>query len=155
MKIFMLFIIFSLQTYSNSKMVFFISQAANSDWRTGDVISLDFAADLNINETIQIEKFNLNGVIQFQAGYKYEDIDSVSFYIPTQNSLFCEGVIKYNLGWVVDPYISVNARTQVLISGQYNSNKFIENARWRDPAETKQELGFSLFFKDKSYNIQP
>ncbi len=68
--------------------------------------------------------------------------------MPTDNEMFGELMVKYPLGFIVDPYFSVNAKTQITESFRVSKNEKLRTAHFRDPITTQQSLGFAFGWKE-------
>ena len=86
-------------------------------------------------------KFDLGIIIENNDKY------SKSIINPTDNELFGEAILKYPLGWTLDPYVSAAFRTQVTESFYLQKDMLSRKAKFWDPVTSMQAFGFSFYSK--------
>mgnify|MGYP006286681247 CR=1 FL=1 len=96
-------------------------------------------------DTFQIE---LNG--RFNLGLLMENGDDVlnGFVRPSRNSAFGEFVIKYPVGWSLNPFISADVNTQITESF-YVAKKPRRTAKFWDPVTIKESAGLGYTYRER------
>lgn len=91
----------------------FVSQASVDDIRLGTYNSFEFSSATDIQSAAVFYRFVLNYKLKVAAGVKYESNSTTNLddFLPTDNLINAEAVLKYPIGWKIDPYISINANT--------------------------------------------
>ncbi len=84
-----------------------------------------------------------------KASYGRSKIGS-GIYKTTDNDLYIENVVVYDIGWAVSPFLSNSIRTQVSRGFDYKSDPAVEIADFFDPGYITQTIGFTY---DKYQNI--
>lgn len=71
-------------------------------------------------------------------------------YITTDNDLYVENLVSYNVGWAVSPFFSNSIRTQITKGYDYKSSPAKQISDFFDPGYITQTFGFTY---DKYPNI--
>jgi hypothetical protein len=135
---------------SNSDLSLSLAQGYNSDFLSGERSTLDLSLLHNLKEQFNISIFDVLINSKLAIGVRYDESSKLdkSYIVPTDNEIFGETVIKYPVGWLLDPFISANVRTQVTETMMIANKKKIKTAKFWDPITTQQSLGLAYCLKD-------
>jgi hypothetical protein len=124
-----------------------INQIAFTNWVKGgdNSIAWTFLGDLHYDYAGDVWSFK-NSV---KATYGRSKIGS-SMYKTTDNDLYIENVVIYNLNWAVSPFFSNSIRSSIANGYNYNVTPEVETANFFDPGYVTQTFGFTY---DKYKNI--
>lgn len=118
-----------------------LSQTAFSNWAQGGSNSLAYAAYTNLGGTY----FNFpwkwkNRLNVIYGRTKLADVG----YRTTENDIYFESVASRNIGWVVDPFVSVTVRTAVTKGYDYSvADTSIQIVDFFDPGYVSEAIGFT------------
>ena len=117
-----------------------INQIAFSNWVKGgdNSISWTFLGNFHLDKVDTPWTYKN----QIKGTYGRSKIGS-GIYKTTDNDLYIENVLSYNVGWAVSPYFSNSIRTQISKGFDYNVNPEIEVADFFDPGYVTQTFGFT------------
>jgi hypothetical protein len=88
--------------------------------------------------------------VQLLKDKNYKGADT---WIPTDNELYFDYMLKYPCGWLVDPFYSTTATTQLVESFTLSEgNKSVNSAFW-DPITTIESFGFAYSVSDSLLNL--
>jgi hypothetical protein len=116
-----------------------INQIAFSNWVKGgdNSISWTFLGDFHYDMVGPLWNFKN----QIKATYgRSKTGDGVNK--TTDNDLYIENVLSYNVGWAVSPFFSNSIRTQISTGYDYRTTPEIPVADFFDPGYVTQTLGF-------------
>ncbi len=119
-----------------------ISQIAFSNWVKGGDNSLSWTilCDFKLSKKWGNWKFGS----ELKGAYGRSKIGGNS-YRTTDNNLYWEKVLAYNVGWSVDPFISNNIRTQISKGYDYKTDpNGIQITDFWDPGYVTQSFGFTF-----------
>lgn len=125
-----------------------VAQSYNYDFLTGERNAFDISIASNLKEQFIIYGLECSFITKFALGVRFENSNKPNFnkILPTDNELFGESIVKYPAGWLLDPFVSANLRTQLTESILYQSDKKIVTSNFRDPVNTQQAAGFAYSF---------
>lgn len=125
------------------------------DWKQGRRQALEVATGIDSKNEFEIDTIQIDMNFRFKLGLILENGDKVPEEIirPTDNELFFESMLKYPLGWTLDPYISTTVLTQITESFRISSGAPARTAKFRDPITTQESLGFAYTFKDNKNKL--
>ena len=78
--------------------------------------------------------------------YKEELKINTKYVIPTDNEIFGEAMIKYPMGWKIDPFVSSSIKTQLTESFIVNKGVTTATAKLWDPVTSMQSIGFTYSY---------
>ena len=144
--ILILLILFTTGISAQTNMSFYVSQASSENWKTGRKSFWEVGAGFDLRETGRIDTLILDLRIKIASGFRLEQNQDLGkeFIIPTDNELFGEMVLKYPLGWALDPYISASFDTQPTVSFRLAQDKLLQSGKFMDPITGTQSLGFAF-----------
>jgi hypothetical protein len=124
-----------------------INQIAFTNWVKGgdNSIAWTFLGDFHYDLTGDVWSFK-NSI---KATYGRAKIGSAT-YKTTDNDLYIEDVVIYNMGWAVSPFLSNSIRSSVARGYNYQVTPAIETANFFDPGYVTQTIGFTY---DKYSNV--
>lgn len=117
-----------------------LSQVALSNWTQGG------------DNTVAISFLGTGGLKYYSEYWKFRNDLKIAYgrtklgsqdYRTTDNELYLESVLSYNIGWAVDPYISNIVRSAIGTGYNYNQTPPIATAGFFDPAYVTQSVGFT------------
>lgn len=146
MKNSLLILLLSTKIFSSQFDLYF-SQASSEDWRNGNVTFFEGGGAILVNESFKIDTLDITYNLRLKAAYRFQNNSANQFIVPSENEIFSELIIKYPMGWVLDPYVSTGLISQPLVSFQISNNNLIKTASWRDPVTTNQSLGFAYTYR--------
>lgn len=117
-----------------------LSQTAFSNWAQGGSNSLAYSAFTNLGGTYFSFPYKWKNRLNIAYGRtKLEDVG----YRTTDNDIYFESVGSRNIGWAVDPYISVTFRSSVTKGYNYTVDPAIQIVDFFDPGYLTEALGFT------------
>jgi hypothetical protein len=118
-----------------------LSQTAFSNWAQGGSNSLAFAAYTNLGAIYHSFPWKWKNRLNVIYGRtKLEDIG----YRTTENDIYFESVGSRNIGWVVDPFVSVTFRSAVTKGYDYSvADTNIQIVDFFDPGYLTEAIGFT------------
>jgi hypothetical protein len=124
-----------------------INQIAFSNWVKGgeNSIAWTLMGDFHFDKPSKTWSFK-NSI---KATYGRSKIGGAT-YRTTDNDLYIENVVSYDLGWAASPFISNSIRTQLASGFDYKVTPEKEIANFFDPGYITQTIGFTY---DKYPNI--
>jgi len=125
-----------------------ISQVQLENWAQGgeNTFAYSFLVTFELKYKTELWKFK-NYLKTAYGRTKLGDSD----FRTTENEIYLEDVISYNVGFVVDPYASNIIRTAITKGFDYKTNPKTLIANLFDPGYVTQSIGFAY---DKLPNIQ-
>jgi hypothetical protein len=145
--------IFNLTLLQSSDFSLFISQSQLRDWKTGEKTNIEFGFDLDISEEFLLDSsviFKLTNNTEYSI--YFDRSDKMEVYFPTKNNVFLEGKFIYPFGWLLDPFISASAQTQITDMYKYQGEKRVQTAKFWDPITSTQSSGFTFKLPIDSVN---
>lgn len=118
-----------------------LSQTALVNWSQGGSNSLAFAAYTNLGAVLKDHPWKWKNRLSVIYGRtKLEDVG----YRTTENDIYFETVLSRNIGWVVDPFVSVTVRTAVTKGYDYSvADTNIQIVDFFDPGYVSEAIGFT------------
>jgi len=131
---------------AKANLAFFLNQSLSDDWEMGKYQAFEFSS---VNELLFkfffYDKFICESKNKVAVGCKYEYFESNKnrYILPTDNLIQSDNMLKYLIGWKIDPYVSFSVNTQITESFRKYQNSKIPTSKFRDPITTQQGLGFA------------
>jgi hypothetical protein len=118
-----------------------LSQTALVNWSQGGSNSLAYAAYANLGAVLKDQPWKWKNRLSIIYGRtKLEDVG----YRTTENDIYFETVLSRNVGWVVDPFVSVTVRTAVTKGYDYSvADTNIQIVDFFDPGYVSEAIGFT------------
>ncbi len=117
-----------------------INQIAMSNWAPGGDNAISWTFVSNAKADYKFLPWIIKNTFKLQYGRtKLGGND----YRTNDNEVFLENVLSYNVGWVVDPFLSNSVRTYVSTGYDYQKEPFIKTADFFDPGYITQSIGFT------------
>ncbi len=121
-----------------------LSQTAFSNWAQGGTNSLAFAIYTNLGAVYLDHPWKWKNRLNAIFGRtRLEDVG----YRTTENDIYFESVGSRNIGWAVDPYVSVTFRSALTKGYDYSVEPEIQIVDFFDPGYLTEAIGFTY---DKS-----
>ena len=122
------------------------------DWKQGKRQAFEISTGIDSKNEFKIDTLQFDLNFKYRLGFILENGDKLpeDFVRPTDNEIFGETIMKYPLGWTLDPYISTSVQTQVTESFRLMKENPVRTAKFWDPITTQQSLGFAYTLKDKN-----
>lgn len=117
-----------------------ISQIAFSNWTQGGTNSIAWTLTGNVGYDYHGQVWGLQN--HMKAAYGRTKLGGQGT-ITTDNELFLENVLTYNMGWATDPFFSNTLITDVASGYSYTSGTPVQIADFFDPGYITQSIGFS------------
>ncbi|MBI1936989.1 MAG: DUF3078 domain-containing protein [Ignavibacteriales bacterium] len=117
-----------------------ISQIAFSNWVKGGENSIAWSLLGDFKLSREGDTWSFKNQIKGQFGRAKIGGDS---YRTTDNDLYMENVVVYNLGWAVSPFYSNSLRTQISRGYDYKIEGSPNISDFFDPGYVTQTLGFT------------
>ncbi len=117
-----------------------ISQIAFSNWTQGGTNSIAWTLTGNVGYDYTGKTWGLQN--RLKAAYGRTRLGGQGT-ITTDNELFLENVLTYNLGWATDPFFSNTVITDVTAGYSYSGPAPVQIADFFDPGYVTQSIGFS------------
>ncbi len=142
--------------YSQSRLSFTFSQSLVDDWKMDKAQifeinhSLNYRKDFSFDSVLSIPKMLFIPTLRYAIGVQYTNLTSqnTDYVMPTDNEIFAEGLLKYPAGWIVDPFVSANFRSQITESFSITRGTKRATAKLWDPVISMQSLGFAHSLSD-------
>lgn len=117
-----------------------LSQVALSNWTQGgeDALAVSFLGTAGLKYYTIAWKFKND----LKLAYGRTKLGSQD-YRTTDNELYLESVLSYNIGWVVDPYVSNIVRSALGTGYDYSNDSSVAIADFFDPGYLTQSIGFT------------
>jgi Protein of unknown function (DUF3078) len=117
-----------------------LSQVALSNWTQGgdNAVAISFLGTGGLKYYTQDWKFKND----LKLAYGRTKLGSQD-YRTTDNELYLESVLSYNIGWAVDPYVSNTVRTAIGTGYDYGHDPAVATAAFFDPGYVTQSIGFT------------
>jgi hypothetical protein len=117
-----------------------LSQVALSNWTQGgeNALAVSFIGAGGLKYYTESWKFKND----LRLAYGRTKLGSQDFRT-TDNELYLESVLSYNIGWAIDPYISNNVRSALGTGYDYGQDSVIAIAGFFDPGYVTQSIGFT------------
>jgi hypothetical protein len=118
-----------------------LSQTALVNWSQGGSNSLAFSAYTNLGAIYHSFPWKWKNKLNIIYGRtKLEDVG----YRTTENDIYFESVASRNIGWAVDPFVSVTVRTSVTKGYDYSvADTNIQIVDFFDPGYISEAIGFT------------
>jgi hypothetical protein len=118
-----------------------LSQTALVNWSQGGSNSLAYSAYANLAAILKDHPWKWKNRLSIIYGRtKLEDVG----YRTTENDIYFETVLSRNVGWVVDPFVSVTVRTAVTKGYDYSvADTNIQIVDFFDPGYVSEAIGFT------------
>jgi hypothetical protein len=118
-----------------------LSQTALVNWSQGGSNSLAYSAYANLGAILKDHPWKWKNRLSIIYGRtKLEDVG----YRTTENDIYFETVLSRNVGWVVDPFVSVTVRTAVTKGYDYSvADTNIQIVDFFDPGYVSEAIGFT------------
>jgi hypothetical protein len=122
------------------------------DWNEGRAVVFELNHGFSFKKDFRIDTLIFTPTFRYAIGVQYTNLTSqgVNYVVPTDNELFAEGLLKYPAGWVVDPFISANFRTQLTESFAVVKGEKRPTAKFWDPVVSMETFGFAHTISDSS-----
>ncbi len=124
-----------------------ISQIAFNNWVKGGDNSISWVLNGNLHLDNSGDVWSFKN--QVRATYGRSKIGDAT-YRTTDNDLYIENVVSYNVGWAVSPFFSNSIRTQIASGFNYKVTPEEKIADFFDPGYITQTIGFTY---DRYSNI--
>ncbi len=153
--IFFLFF-YSADIISQTRFSISFSQSNTKDWQQGEKQILESSFLFETKQKLDIFSFQNQITLKTALGVqllKDKNYKGADTWIPTDNELYFDYMLKYPCGWLVDPFYSTTATTQLVESFTLSeSNKSVNSAFW-DPITTIESFGFAYSVSDSLLNL--
>lgn len=118
-----------------------LSQTALVNWSQGGSNSLAYSAYANLGAILKDHPWKWKNRLSIIYGRtKLEDVG----YRTTENDIYFETVLSRNVGWAVDPFVSVIVRTAVTKGYDYSvADTNIQIVDFFDPGYVSEAIGFT------------
>ncbi|MFC2085531.1 DUF3078 domain-containing protein, partial [Bacteroidota bacterium] len=117
-----------------------LSQISFENWSQGGENTLTFTLTGELNLTYKSNSWNFKNYLKTSFGKAKIGDDDIR---QTDNEVYLEDVLSYNVGWAVDPYISNTVRTAITEGFDYGKTPALKITDFFDPGYISQSLGFS------------
>lgn len=152
-----LLVVFSFTySFAQTSLSLTMSQYYNDDLQSGKRNAFDISANTQYKLFKKIYIFTNDVNTKLNAGMVYEKSDKIAKerFLPNENELFFENVLKYPLNWKLDPYFSFNLRTQLTETIRYSGTKKIKSSKFWDPVNTQESAGLAYMFQDSISKLE-
>lgn len=128
------------------------SQSSVYDLQQGEKSTLDIKSSFRNSTTFSTSFLSLRSSIRALLGMQNEKNEAFqeSTLRATDNELFSETILTIPLGWQVDPYISVNLKTQITESHRLQQQKLLRSSKFWDPVTSQQAMGLTYSVNGKA-----
>ncbi|MGD8781137.1 MAG: DUF3078 domain-containing protein [Ignavibacteria bacterium] len=116
------------------------SQIALSNWTKGGENSITWTIKGDFDIEYKAETFKFSGAIKAAFGKSKLGDDA---FRTNDNEIYIDKVLSYNAGWVIDPYISNNIRTQIAVGYDFDEDPVEKISDFFDPGYITQSIGFT------------
>nr|HPO63182.1 hypothetical protein [Candidatus Kapabacteria bacterium] len=145
-----------IDCYSQTRFSISFSQSNKKDWQQGEKQILESSFLFETKQKLDIFSFQNQITLKTALGVqllKDKNYKGIDTWIPTDNELYFDYMLKYPCGWLVDPFYSTTATTQLVESFTLSeSNKSVNSAFW-DPITTLESFGFAYSVSDSLLNL--
>ncbi len=143
------------QLFSQTNLTLSFSQTMADDWKQGKRQAFEAGHSLKTKQKIKIDTFEICFSINYAYGLILEKSEKTDkhFWMPTDNDLFGEVMLKYPAGWQLDPYFSASFKTQLTESFKLVKEEKKRTAKLWDPVTSQEALGFAFNSKSKISRI--
>jgi hypothetical protein len=117
-----------------------LSQVALSNWTQGgdNTLAISFIGTGGLKYYSEYWKFKND----LKLAYGRTKLGSQDFRT-TDNELYLESVLSYNIGWAIEPYIGNIIRSAIGTGYNYDQDPPVATAGFFDPAYVTQSVGFT------------
>jgi len=154
--ILLLYLFFIIDCYSQTRFSISFSQSNTKDWQQGEKQILESSFLFETKQKLDIFSFQNQITLKTALGVqllKDKNYKGIDTWIPTDNELYFDYMLKYPCGWLVDPFYSTTATTQLVESFTLSEgNKSVNSAFW-DPITTLESFGFAYSVSDSLLNL--
>jgi len=144
------------EQFAKANLAVFLNQSLNDDWKMGKYQSFECSS---ANELLFkfsfFDRFFCESKNKVAIGCKYEYFESNKnrYFLPTDNIIQSDNMLKYLIGWEIDPYVSFSVNTQITESFRKYQNSVVPTSKFRDPITTQQGLGFASILIKNNYSL--
>jgi hypothetical protein len=132
-------------------MTMSFSQSSSSDWLQGPQNYVALSVAVRARGFDSIEACRLATVFSLDLGARHSADSSVAGELRIgENDMFGEAKLSVPLGWVLEPFIAVSARTAVVTATRYMPAVMQTAALW-DPVVSLQSCGASWSHSTPSF----
>jgi hypothetical protein len=118
-----------------------LSQITLSNWSQGGDNAISWVFAINGNANHKYLPWNLKNTLKLAYGRTKLGSND---YRTNDNEFYLETVLSYNIGWIVDPYISNSIRSAVSTGYDYKATPVVlKTADFFDPGYVTQSIGFA------------
>jgi hypothetical protein len=117
-----------------------LSQSAFLNWSQGGSNSLAFSAYTNIGAIYYKEPLKWKNRLSLMYGRTRLEGEG---YRTTDNDIYFESVPSINVGWAVDPYVSVTFRSAITKGFDYSADPDTQIVDFFDPGYLSEAIGFT------------
>lgn len=154
--ILLLYLFFIIDCYSQTRFSISFSQSNTKDWQQGEKQILESSFLFETKQKLDIFSFQNQITLKTALGVqllKDKNYKGADTWIPTDNELYFDYMLKYPCGWLVDPFYSTTATTQLVESFTLSEgNKSVNSAFW-DPITTLESFGLAYSVSDSLLNL--
>ncbi|MGC8749173.1 MAG: DUF3078 domain-containing protein [Candidatus Kapaibacteriota bacterium] len=135
---------------AQSRVGFSFSQSLVDDWKQGKAIVFELNHSFAFKKDFRIDTLIFTPNFRYAIGVQYTNLTAqkLNYIVPTDNEIFAEGLLKYPAGWVVDPFVSANFRTQMTESFTVVKGDRRPTAKFWDPVVSMESFGFAHTLSD-------
>ncbi len=119
---------------------FNMSQIALSNWTKGGENNVTWSIKGDFDVDYKAKGWKFHGEIK--AAFGKSKVGEEEFRT-NDNEIFIDKVFSLNAGWIVDPYISNNIRTQITTGFDFEKDPVLEISDFFDPGYITQSVGFT------------
>ncbi len=126
------------------------SQTMADDWKRGEMRTIEMSNSFDTRQQFRIDTLRVSLSLKYAIGMIYEknNSNSTTLIMPTDNILSGEAVLKYPVGWKLDPFFSASFNTQLTESFRKIKDKKQATAKLWDPVISMQSWGFAYLIKE-------
>lgn len=117
-----------------------INQIALSNWAPGGDNAISWTFVTNAKADYKFSPWMIKNTFKLQYGRTKLGSED---YRTNDNEVFLENVLSYNIGWIVDPYLSNSVRTYVSAGYDYKATPYVKTSDFFDPGYITQSIGFT------------
>ncbi len=117
-----------------------VSQVALDNWTQGGESSLAFGLIGNFTLAYQTQQWLFDN--KLKLAYGRSKIGSDDFR-NTDNEIFMDNLLSYNVGWDVNPYVSNTLRTVIADGFDYSGEEPVQISSFWDPGYLNQGIGMT------------
>ncbi len=147
--ILILTILASVGTHAQTRISLTASQTMADDWKRGEMRTIEMSNSFDTRQQFRIDTLRVSLSFKYAIGVIYEKSNSHSttLILPTDNILSGEAVLKYPIGWKLDPFFSASFNTQLTESFKKIKDQKKGTAKLWDPVISFQSWGFAYLVK--------